>query len=196
MLSVVLAQQQRGWPHRERRNGQLSPMFAAWAVTEKLHRSPFKRCVRPLHNCRHFFSHNQLVEWECGDAQNSGARNPRHGALQRMARNRGHHGGRSSNLRSYIRKQHPDLRFCIGARHRPSSSASRFTTGALGFFILSQLAGRLAVRYGEPNKGAGCAAGGHIPQARVVTSKPSYSITLSISMMARSTKAPIRGPIQ
>jgi hypothetical protein len=40
-------------------------MFAAWAVTEKLHRPAFKRCVRPLHNCRHFFSHKQLdiVEW-------------------------------------------------------------------------------------------------------------------------------------
>jgi hypothetical protein len=126
MLSVVLTQQQRRWPlrNRERRNGQLSPMFAAWAVTEKLHRPAFKRCVRPLHNCRHFFSHKQLdiVEWGCGDAQNSGERNPRHGALQRMARNRGHHGGRSSNLRSSIRKQHPDLR----VRHWCTSSAILF----------------------------------------------------------------------
>ena len=77
-----------------------------------------------LHNCYQLFAHKQSCAREMHkirlngwcDARNFGKRNPRHGALQGMARTRMLHGGGSFDLCSPIRKC-PDLRVnTIGRR--------------------------------------------------------------------------------
>ncbi len=79
-------------------------------------RAFLRRSVRKLHNCHHFFQHNKQSRTQDkrgrtgdGNAQNGGETNSRHGALQRMARHRGHYGAGSFDLCSSIRRRCSDL---------------------------------------------------------------------------------------
>ena len=74
------------------------------SVTEKLHHTTFGELRHILHNCRQFFSHNSRRHGRRHNASIVGKRNPRHSALQGMARSRRFHRGGSCDFRSPILK--------------------------------------------------------------------------------------------
>ena len=86
------------------------------------------------------------VEWGCGDARNVGRRNPRHSALQGMARTRRHDGGGSSDLCNSIRSWCPGLRMFLDTIGQPDFRRTCYNRVPVP---------KEATRYPRPDSGIG-----------------------------------------